>query len=62
MSSRSRMRERDLLLFVFNKKQQMLVVTATAQHDQAPFFFSLLDQRPAFGGHVVNLNVRPKAA
>jgi len=24
MSSRSRMRERDLLLFVFNKKQQMV--------------------------------------
>jgi hypothetical protein len=33
-SSRSRMRERDLLLFVFNKKQQML---RFAQHDRCPF-------------------------
>jgi hypothetical protein len=34
MSSRSRMRERDLLLFVFNKEQQML---RWAQHDRYPF-------------------------
>jgi len=33
-------RARDLLLFVFNKKQQML---RCAQHDRYPFFISLLD-------------------